>query len=83
MRTVLRKNFFTIFRRLNPRPSYLRDVFVRLILFSNVTPYSGNKTKDIVSKEIEYFSELLFQWFDFNYMKKKVVKKVIYYSQEM
>ena len=35
----------------------------------DATPYSVNKTKDLVIKEIEHFSEDLFKWFDFNYMK--------------
>ena len=42
---------------------------MRLSLFSDTTPYSANKTKYIVSKEVEYFSEVICQWFDFNYMK--------------
>ena len=33
------------------------------------TPYSANKTNDLVIKEIEHFSEVLLKWFDFNYMK--------------
>ena len=32
----------------------------------NTTPYSVNKTNDLI---IEHFSEVLFKWFDFNYMK--------------
>ena len=35
------------------------------------TPYSANKTNDLVIKEIEHFSEVLLKWFDFNYMKIK------------
>ena len=35
----------------------------------DTTPYSANKTNDLVIKEIEHFSEVLFKWFDFNYMK--------------
>ena len=33
------------------------------------TPYSANKTNYLVIKEIEHFSEVLFKWFAFNYMK--------------
>ena len=33
------------------------------------TPYSANKTNDLVIKEIEHFPEALFKWFDFNYLK--------------
>ena len=35
----------------------------------DTTPYSVNKTNDLVIKEIEHFSEVLFQWFGLNYMK--------------
>ena len=35
----------------------------------DTTPYSANKTNDLVIKEIEHFSKVLFKWFDFNYMK--------------
>ena len=35
----------------------------------DTTPYTANKTNDLVIKEIEHFSEVLFKWFDFNYMK--------------
>ena len=35
----------------------------------DTTPYSVNKTNDLVIKEIEHFSEVLFKWFDFNNMK--------------
>ena len=36
---------------------------------NDITPYSANKTNDLVIKEIEHFSEVLLKWFDFNYMK--------------
>ena len=35
----------------------------------DATPYNANKTNDLVIKEIEHFSEVLFKWFDFNFMK--------------
>ena len=35
----------------------------------DATLYSVSKTKNLVIKEIEHFSEVLFKWFDFNYMK--------------
>ena len=35
----------------------------------DTTPYTANKTNDLVIKEIEHFSEVLLKWFDFNYMK--------------
>ena len=34
----------------------------------DTTPYTANKTNDLVIKEIEHFSKVLFKWFDFNYM---------------
>ena len=33
------------------------------------TRYNAKKTNDLVIKEIEHFSDVLFKWFDFNYMK--------------
>ena len=48
----------------------------------DTTPYTANKTNDLVIKEIKHFSEVLFKWFDFNYMKINS-EKIIYYSQEM
>ena len=35
----------------------------------DTTPYTANKTSDLVIKEIEHFSEVLFKWFNLNYMK--------------
>ena len=35
----------------------------------DTTPYTANKTNDLVIKEIEHFSKVLFKWFDFNCMK--------------
>ena len=35
----------------------------------DTTPYTTNKTSDLVMKEIEHFSEVIFEWFDLNYMK--------------
>ena len=35
----------------------------------DTTPYNANKTNDLVIREIEYFSEFHFKWFNFNYMK--------------
>ena len=42
----------------------------------DVTPYSANKN-DLVIKEIEHFSEFLFQWFGFNYMKINSGKNIL------
>ena len=35
----------------------------------NTTTYKANKTNDLVIKETEDFSEVTFQWFEFNYTK--------------
>ena len=35
----------------------------------DTTPYIANKASGLVIKEIEHYSEVLFKWFDFNYMK--------------
>ena len=35
----------------------------------DTTPYSTDKTNDLVIKAIEHFSEVLFKWFGFNYTK--------------
>ena len=48
----------------------------------DTTPYTANKTNNLVLKETEHFSEVLFKWFDFNYMKIYSGKSH-YYSQEM
>ena len=32
----------------------------------DITPYSVNKTKYLVIKELEHLSEFIFRWFDFN-----------------
>ena len=44
------------------------------------TPYTGNKANDLVIKEIQHFSEVLFKWFDFNYMKINSGKSHILFS---
>ena len=46
----------------------------------DTTPYTANKTNDLVIKEIEHFSEVLFKWFDFNYMKTNSGKSHILFS---
>ena len=72
MDTVLQKKPFTIFCRVNPRSSYLR-VLSKLIVLSK-----QNILK--VLKETKYFSEFIFQWFDFNYMKISSEKGHIFFS---
>ena len=46
----------------------------------DATPYTANKTNDLVIKEIEHFSRVLFKWFDFNYMKINSGKSHILFS---
>ena len=46
----------------------------------DATPYTANKTNDLVIKEIEHFSEVLFKWFDFNYMETNSGKSHILFS---
>ena len=46
----------------------------------DTTPYTANKTNDLVIKEIEYFSEVIFKWFGFNYMKVNSGKSHILFS---
>ena len=45
----------------------------------DTTPYTANKTNDLVIKEIEYFSDF-FKWFDFNYVKINSGKSHILFS---
>ena len=46
----------------------------------DTTTYTANKTNDLVIKKIEHFSEVLFKWFDFNYMKINCGKCQILFS---
>ena len=46
----------------------------------DTTLYTANKTNDLVIKEIERFSEVLFKWFDLNYMKINSGKSHIMFS---
>ena len=46
----------------------------------DTTSYTVNKTNDLVIKEIEHFSEILFKWFDFNNMKINSGKSHILFS---
>ena len=43
----------------------------------DITPCSAKKTNKVVIKEIEHFSEVLFKWFDFNYMRINCQKRYI------
>ena len=47
----------------------------------DTTPYIANKTIDLVIKEIEHFSEVLFKLFDFNYMKINGEKRRVLFSE--
>ena len=46
----------------------------------DTAPYSATEKKLFVKKEIEHFSEVIFQWFDFNYMKIKVLMSTVIQS---
>ena len=46
----------------------------------DTTPYTANKKNDLVIKEIDHFSEVLFKWFDFNCMKLNSGKSHILFS---
>ena len=75
----MERNLLWNFTGINPWSAYFQYHFVWLIFFlegvavasysDDTTPYSANKTNDLVIKEIEHFLEVLFKWFDFNYMK--------------
>ena len=57
---------------------FLYDLFYFLegvAVADGTTPPSAYKTNDLVIKEIEHFFEILFQWFDFSYMKINSGKK--------
>ena len=63
---------------ISPWSAYFQYIFVWLVIFPQrsrssqrpMTPHlSVSKTNDLVIEEIEHFSEVLFNWFDFNYMK--------------
>ena len=47
----------------------------------DTTPYSANKTNDLVIKEIEHFFEVLFKWFDFNSMEINSGKNHMLFSR--
>ena len=49
----------------------------------DITPYSVNKTNDLVIKEIEHFSEVLFKWFDFNNKKINSGKSHMLFSRNV
>ena len=83
MHTVHGKKFFMEFRRDQSLVrlfsiSFCVTYFI-LFYFSHLTS-SANKTNDLVLKEIEHFSEVLFKWFDFNYMKINSGKSHILFS---
>ena len=75
---------------INPWSAYFQYLFVWLILFpqrhrssqlgDDTTPYGDNKTNDVVIKKIEHFSEVLFEWFDLNYMKMNSGKSHMLFS---
>ena len=46
----------------------------------DTTTYRANKINDFVIKEIEYFSEVFFKWFDFTYMRINSGKSHVLFS---
>ena len=46
----------------------------------DTTPYRASKINDSIIKEIEYFSEVFFKWFDFNYMRINSGKSHVLFS---
>ena len=46
----------------------------------DTTPYSSNKTNDLVIKERKDFSQVPFQWFDINYTKINSGKSHVLFS---
>ena len=69
------------FTGINPWSSYFQCLFVWLILFPQrrrssklrwwYQLCSADKTNDLVIKEVKHFSEVLFKWFDFQYLETK------------
>ena len=84
MHTVHGKKFFMEFYRDQSLVRLFSTSFCVTYFTSSkeddTTPYTDNKTNDLVIKEIEHFSEVLFKWFDFNYMKINSGKRHIIFS---
>ena len=73
------RNFYGIPQGSILSPLIFNIVLCNLFYFPHLTS-SANKTNDLVLKEIEHFSEVLFKWFDFNYMKINSGKSHILFS---
>ena len=68
---------------INPWSAYFQYFLEGVVVASyadDTTTYTANKTNDLVTKEIEHFSEVLFKWFHFNYMKINSGKSHILFS---
>ena len=86
MHAVHGNKFFMEFHRDNVAPVIFNIFFCDLFYFlegvsvascaDNTTPYTANKTNDLVIKEIEHFSEVTFKWFDFSYMKINSINNI-------
>ena len=72
------KEIFQLSLGVNPRSTncniFLCDLFyflddITVDSYADTASYSAIETKIFVKKETEQFSEILFQYFDFNYMK--------------
>ena len=75
MHTVHGKKLFMKFHRDQSLVCFYFPEDVAVASYAdNTTPYNVSKTNDLVMKEIEHFSEVLFKWFDFNYMKTNSLK---------
>ena len=91
MHTVHGKNFFygfplgsilglLIFNNLLYELFYFLEGIAVASYADDTTLYSVNKTNGLVKEEIEHFCEVLFKWFDFNYMKINSGKSHMLYS---
>ena len=65
--------------RINPRSSYFQYLFLWLILFPRKR--CNSQLCWWYLKEIEHFAEVLFKWFNFNYMKINSGERHILFSR--
>ena len=81
----MERNFLRYSTVINLWSAYFQYFFVTYLLegvaitsyAGDITPCSAKKTNKVVIKEIEHFSEVLFKWFDFNYMRINCQKRYI------
>ena len=87
MHTVHGEKFFTVFHSDQSLVRLFSIFFLNLFYLlegvaitsyaGDITPCSAKKTNKVVIKETEHFSEVLFKWFDFNYMRINCQKRYI------